>query len=188
MKRIKDYLLPTFILFVICSVSALLLGATNEITKGRIAENDAKAAKEAMETVMPGCTFGNEGENEYGSYAVAYDNEGNVAGYAVTAIGKGGYDGEIKLMVGITVDGKVSEIGTGAAISVLDNSETPSVGGKVIKNLEWFKSFIGLEGGAALTKSGGKIDAVSGATKTSTGITDGVNNALKCYSEIKGVN
>lgn len=188
MKKIKDYIVPTIILFVICFVSAGLLGLTNEVTKGKIAENDKVAALEAMQAVMPGCEFSDTKEAGNGSYAVATKN-GEVVGYAITATGKGGYDGEITLMVGVNADGTVAKMlndkgDETAAIKFLDFSETPSVGGKLKSNINFLMQFVGLKDSAALSKNGGTVDAVTGATKTSTGITDAVNNALACYNEI----
>ena len=100
-------------------------------------------------------------------------------GYAVTAIGKGGYSGDIKLMVGLDNEGKVVKT------TVLSQDETPSVGGKkVIANESFFAQFTGLFEKASI--GAGNVDAVSGATKTSTGVADAVNNALLCFANIKG--
>lgn len=182
MKNIKDFLVPTVVLFAICLVASLLLAVTNNVTAPKIEENAVIAQQEAMKAVMPGAaSFDKEIENEFGTCAGAFDKDGNVIGYAVTSIGKGGYGGEIKLMVGIGTDGKVK------ATSVLEESETASIGGK-LKTNGFLEKFIGLSGSAALTKNGGTVDAVSGATKTSTGMTDAVNNALQCCAQInKGV-
>ena len=187
MKVIKEFIVPTVILFAICFVAALLLGLTNDVTAPKIAENAAKAQQEAMAFVLPDAAEFDEeaAENENGIYYTAYDKDGNVIGYAVTATGKGGYDGDITLMVGITADGAVNELPDGSpAISFLEESETPSVGGKLKKKADFLVQFAGLTGSAALTKNGGTVDAVTGATKTSTGITDAVKNALLCYSKI----
>ncbi len=179
MKKVKEYLVPTFVLFVICLIAAVLLGVTNEVTAPTIAANDAKAAQEAMADVLPeGKDFSQTGENEFGSYAVAKDESGKIVGYAVTAVGKGGYNGEITLMVGVDAEGAVTKL------NFLSIDETPSVGGKLTTKADWLAQFIGLKESAALTKNGGTVDAVSGATKTSTGITDAVNNALECYAKI----
>lgn len=178
MKIFKDFFVPTITLFLICLVAALLLGLTNDVTAPKIEENNIIAKQEAMKAVMPdAASFSEETENEYGTCAPALDESGNVIGYAVTAIGTGGYGGEIKLMVGITADGAVS------GISFLEESETASIGGKLKKNESFLSQFTGLKGGAALTKNGGTVNAVTGATKTSTGVTNAVNNALLCCAD-----
>lgn len=182
MKKIKEFAIPTLVLFVICFVAAVLLGLTNDVTAPTIAENAAKAQKEAMQEVLPEAKdFGeNLADEKTGcTYALAKDESGKTIGYAVTATGKGGYNGDIQLMVGIDAQGELK------AISFLAIDETPSIGMKLTKNDSFLSQFKGISGSAALTKNGGKIDAVSGATKTSTGITDAVNNALLCYENVK---
>ncbi len=181
MSKIKTYVVPTITLFLICLVSAFLLGLTNEATKGTIEANDLRAKQEAQKSVLPeGVDFSEEGENEFGSYAVAKDADGKTVGYAVTATGKGGYGGDIDLMVGIDNEGVVQNI------SFLSIEETPSIGMKLKSNMSFLKQLFGLSGSAALTKNGGTVIAVTGATKTSTGITNAVDNALHCYSIING--
>lgn len=178
MKGIKQYLVPTLVLFLICLVAAALLGVTNDITAPVIKANAEAAEQAAMKNVLPDADkFGEAKSNDYGTYSPAYDGSGNVIGYAVTAEGKGGYDGTITLMVGIDAQGKVVDI------HFLEMSETPSIGGKIPKNTSFLDQFKGLFGSAALTKNGGTVNAVSGATKTSTGVTDAVNNALLCVKE-----
>ncbi|MBR0112428.1 MAG: RnfABCDGE type electron transport complex subunit G [Clostridia bacterium] len=180
MKNIKEFLVPTLVLFLICLIAAALLGVTNDVTAPVIEANAAKASAAAMKEVLPDADkFGDTAENEFGVYAPAYGKDGEIAGYAVTAEGKGGYNGTVKLMVGIDSEGKVKNI------SFLEIDETPSIGGKIPKNESFLSQFTGLFGSAALTKNGGTVDAVSGATKTSTAVTDAVNNALLCYEEVR---
>ena len=180
MKSIKEFIIPTLVLFLICFVAAALLAVTNDVTAPVIKANAEAAEQTAMKEVLPDAKeFGEAASNDYGTYSPAYDESGNVVGYAVTAVGKGGYDGTITLMVGIDADGKV------ANINFLEINETPSIGGKIPKNTGFLDQFKGLFGSAALTKNGGTVNAVSGATKTSTAVTDAVNNALLCVEEVR---
>ncbi len=180
MKKIKEYLVPTLVLFIICLVAAALLGITNDVTAPVIEANAELARQNAMKEVLPSAdSFGDTIECENGSCAVAYAADGSVAGYAVTASGSGGYNGPVTLMVGIDSEGKVQNL------SFLEIDETPSIGGKIPKNEGFLAQFKGIFGSAALTKNGGSVDAVSGATKTSTAVTNAVNNALLCYEEVK---
>ena len=179
MKSIKEFLVPTVVLFAICLIAALLLGVTNEVTAPKIEANAIAAQQEAMAQVLPEAkTFGFTEENKYGSYAPAYNEAGEVIGYAITASGKGGYNGSVTLMVGVDSSGAVQNL------SFLEIDETPSIGGKIPKNESFLSQFAALTGSAKLTKNGGTVDAVSGATKTSTAVTDAVNNALLCYGEV----
>ena len=134
-----------------------------------------------MKEVMPDASSFGEGKEltlENGmtvEYCSALASDGSTVGYAVTSTGKGGYGGDIKLMVGVDKEGKVTKV------SVLEQEETASIGGKLMSQESFLNRFIGISGSAALTKNGGSVDAVSGATKTSTGLTDAVNSALLCW-------
>ncbi len=178
MKNMKEFLVPTITLCAICLVAALLLAFTNQVTEPRIAEIAAQAQEAAKAEVMPSAaSFGETFTDEATGcdYSAALSDSGETIGYAVTSTGKGGYSGDITLMVGIDAEGKVVEL------SFLEINETPSIGMKLTGNAEWLAQFSGLNGHAVL---GDNVDAVSGATKTSQGITDAVNNALKCYDSI----
>lgn len=178
MKTIKEFLVPTFTLCAICLVAALLLAFTNQVTEPRIAEIAAKAQEAAKAEVMPSAaSFGESIADEATGceYSSALAESGEVIGYAITSTGVGGYSGDITLMVGVDANGKVVKL------SFLEINETPSIGMKLADNTEWLSQFNGLSGHAAL---GDNVDAVSGATKTSQGITDAVNNALRCYESI----
>ena len=91
--------------------------------------------------------------------------------YAVKVL-PSGFDGTITMMVGIA-DGKVT------GISVISHTETPGLGAvAAAQNAkgEAFRSqFVGQEGTLSI---GDQIDAMSGATITSTAVVTGVNAAL----------
>lgn len=183
MKKMKEFIVPTVTLCVICLVAALLLAATNKVTAPKIEALAKETQQTAMQEVMPAADDFSAAVEEPDSgctYSTAYAADGSVVGYAVTAVGKGGYAGDIKLMVGITIDGTVAEI------RFLEMNETASIGMKLKDNEDFLKQLIGLKGSAALSKNGGTVVAVTGATKTSAGITDAVNNALRCYNTVKG--
>ncbi len=51
MKGIKQYLVPTLVLFLICFVAAALLGVTNDVTAPVIKANAEAAEQAAMKNV-----------------------------------------------------------------------------------------------------------------------------------------
>ena len=76
-------------------------------------------------------------------------------------------------MIGIDKNYKV------AGVSIIDMSETAGLGDNA-KKPEFTGMFKGLgEKEIALTNSGGKIQAISGATVTSTAVTNGVRRAVE---------
>ena len=184
MNKIKEFVVPTVTLFAICLVASVLLGLTDKVTAPRIEKIAYETQQNAMKEVMPDAASFNEGKEivlENGisvEYSKALSSDGSIVGYAVTSTGKGGYGGDIKLMVGVDISGKVTKV------SVLEQEETASIGGKLMNQEAFLNRFIGVEGFAALKKNGGTVDAVSGATKTSTGLTDAVNNALLCWQSL----
>lgn len=178
MKKInpKEVLVPALSLFVICALVTALLAITNSVTAPKIAELAEKQAAETRKIVLPTAdTFNETADSEV---YMGFDGQGNPAGYVISVTEKG-YGGKIEIMVGIDFEGAVS------GVSVLSHNETPGLGANAAKD-----KFLGQYKGAAetqsVTKDGGEIDAVTGATITSRAVTKAVNSALEKYGEIKG--
>lgn len=102
-----------------------------------------------------------------------YDASKKLLGYAVyskpASDGIKGYNGETPLMIALDKHKKV------LSVELLANSETPRFVQRV-KDAGFFKSWNGLSPKAACKK---KVDAVAGATYTSTGVTKSLQAALK---------
>ena len=82
-----------------------------------------------------------------------------------------GFGGAIDMVVGIDAEGRVT------GVAIVSMTETSGLGDNARK--ESFRSqFVGLSGSAALTKDGGSVDALTGATITSRAVADGVTQAL----------
>lgn len=188
MKKIKfkDIFVPTLALFVICIVVAFLLAATNELTKGPIAEVQAETAAQAMKQVCP------EAESFEGAQGLesetyrGFDSEGNLVGYAVNVTEKG-YGGDLEVMVGISTDGQVT------GVEILTCNETPGLGANCTKSefTDQYKQTIPESGEFTVVKDGtgadgGRIDALTGATITSKAVTEAVNRAVEIYNSLEG--
>jgi RnfABCDGE-type electron transport complex G subunit len=167
------------------------------MTKDTIEEQKAQAALAAYRAVIPGAedfekvdavdelngeVYGSGFGRVYINEAViGLDANGNQAGYAVSATSAEGYDGNVTVSVGIDTNGAVT------SVSFTELHETP---GKGMLCAE--PSFIDQFSGKAvssfkLLKSGGstadnEIDGVSGATITSSAVTNAVNAALDFYN------
>ncbi|MFN2355189.1 MAG: FMN-binding protein [Desulfopila sp.] len=107
------------------------------------------------------------------------ENEGEVATIAVEAIGKGGFGGDLKIMVGIDLK---TERMTG--MEVVSHSETPGLGSR-IEEITFRRQWQGLptDNPVALNSEGGGIDAISGATTTSGAAIRGTNDVLTFVHE-----
>ncbi|MGE4292817.1 MAG: RnfABCDGE type electron transport complex subunit G [Desulfovibrio sp.] len=104
---------------------------------------------------------------------------GKLMGVAFETKGQG-YGGELGVMIGFTF-----EPGAVAGIGMTTLKETPGIGARVAKHgfTGQFRGH-GLEN-LALRSQGGDIDAVSGATISSTAAMFAVNQALGIYSALK---
>ncbi len=177
MKNFKSIVVTTFILTLICAISAAGLAGTNELTAKRIAEADKKAEQQAMSRIIDVDKFTEATVTVNGienTYFIA-GNE-NTYGYIFT-VSHNGYGGPIKVMTGVDLDGKV------IAVEVLSASdETPGLGQNVTKKTYW-EQFKGLSG-KAVVGNNGNIEAVTGATFSSKAVAECVNDALNMYKVI----
>lgn len=105
---------------------------------------------------------------------------GKLAGVALETSGKG-YGGNLGVMVGFSL---ADDSLTGIGITTM--KETPGVGSRT--TLPSFTAqFSGHKAvNMALTKNGGDVDAVSGATISSTAAVDAVNQAVGIFTALKG--
>ena len=172
----------TITLLLIAAVVAAALALVNQVTKPVIEEANQAKTQKAIEAVLPGGY-----ETEITDFTDATGLVSKVyrgaQGYALE-VTPSGFDGTVTLMVGVSFDGKV------LGISVISHSETAGLGavsaadtaaGHAFRN-----QFIGQSGQVAVTKDGGTMDAITGATITSRAICDGVNAALACVASLGG--
>ena len=208
-SAIKDIIIVTLITLA----AGTLLGFVYNITKGPIAEGKQKARIESQQNVFAdaasfqqadvtddaGFMEGFSGALEengitgvtLNSMDIAYGEDGSsVLGYVVDATDSDGYGGDIEIMVGVrTADGTCTING----ISFLALSETAGMGMKA-KESPFIDGFTDLNADTLIeyTKTGksapNEVDAISGATITTSAVTDAVNGAVlavKQYEEVQ---
>ncbi len=173
------------VLAVICTIAAATLAAVFEVTKAPIAASRAAVVQQAIQTVLPefdrvvdaaqAKALLDPGQPEM---YPAYRN-GSLVGAAVKVTDRGGYGGDVTLMVGVRPDGTVH------AIRVLAHKETPGLGSKMgeEKFAGQFRGLTPPERGVGVTKDGGAIQAITGATISSRCVTRSVNAAVKAMRE-----
>lgn len=188
-SRLKEILIPTVSLFVICLCVTALLAVTNAVTKDAIAYQQELSAAESRQAVCPDAVDFEKVEYDVQGVECykALDKSGNLIGYAISSASRG-YGGDVKVMTGVN-----AEDGSVIAINVYDNSgETPGLG--VNTSGEKFTSqFAGLSSGTGVTvdKDAGKnpdsvaVDSVTGATISSRAVVDAVNQAFEAYNAVK---
>lgn len=182
----------TVTLFATCVIVAGLLGLVNMVTKDKIAAINWENTQTAMKAVVadPDNTeFSEALENTDAMSAAAKAAGGTLdsvyevlvggenAGYAIKVVASGS-QGNIEMMVGVDAEGVVT------GVSIVDNSETSGIGSKVMSNeplssgvgvLDQFQGKSAADGTLTVGKN---VDAISGATVSSKGVTAGVNAAL----------
>ena len=187
--NIGEVIKVAIILFAITAISAALLGFVNSQTAPLIAENNIKKEQTALEAVLPGCEF--EEIKDISQYEALTDGKGEISKvYKATSGGslKGacvitvtsGYDVGIQTVTGVDKDLKVT------GVEIIKMKETPGLGANANKP-EFKEQYKGRTYEVGVSKNGAtdtEIQAISGATKTSRGVTNGVNIALKVAEKI----
>ena len=178
MSNVKYILRLALTLLVITAVMAAALAAVNQFTAPTIAKLQAEKTQKAIELVLPGGGEEIAFTDSTGLVSTVYASE---AGYAVevTPIG---FDNTITMMVGVDTQGKV------LGISVISHTETAGLGAVAAAENsagEAFRGqFTGMGGSLAVTKDGGEVNAITGATITSRAICVGINAALACVENL----
>lgn len=183
--NIKEVIKPAAILFVICVAVSAALAGTNLLTADRIARAAAQKAEESRMVVLPEAEAFQEKEGEDGTHYIGLSkeaSEGVVVGYVFETESKG-YGGTVKVMTGINTEGNIT------GVIVLSHSETPGLGANAEK--EGFRDQYkgqpvdNLTGGIQVVKfqapQEGEVEAMTGATITSTAVTNAVNAAIEQY-------
>ena len=202
----KEIVMNTVKIVAITLVAGLCLALIYEVTAEPRAEQEAKARQEALEAVFEDAAsfeeveYGEDLQAEVTEYVesmgvsssiaevteitYALDDAGEFLGYVFTVDAYKGYGGTIEFVVGIREDGTVN------GYSITDISETVGLGMNAQeeefssqfenKNVEYF----------TFTKTGStaenEVDAISGATITTTAMTNGMNAALYTFDYLEG--
>lgn len=187
-------------LLIITLVAGLALGFVYNLTKDPIAAQNELAKQESYKTVFPDAeSFENvdftEDEiqklcEEHGITGItmteimtAKDAFGSDLGYVFNVTTSEGYGGDIQLAVGVQSDGTLN------GFDALSISETAGLGMNATQD-DFRNQFAGVKADQLeVVKDGSgasddaKIDAISGATITSSAITGAVNTCLAYTAE-----
>lgn len=189
----RDITKPSFILFLVCLLVTLSLAFTYSITEGKIAERTLIDAETARKEVFSDADSFKKiddldaivtAKEEYQLVKEAYQAiKGNVAAGYVFKLEPKGYGGSISMTVGVDKSGKLTGVKVG------DNKETPGLGTKAAEK-PFISQFVGKTPKEALTvvkrkaAKNEEIEAISGATITSTAVTKSVQAAIDVSKEL----
>ncbi|MBK5245656.1 MAG: FMN-binding protein [Peptostreptococcaceae bacterium] len=188
---IKEYVMPTIVLVLICFVVTFSLVTTYKVTAPIIKATAEKSAESARDRVLSGSggfkliasieqasagpnednQTGDKQENiKIGSNIIDIYKSNNGVGYVITSADQG-YGGEIKVITGFSKNGLIQNV------MLLEQKETPGLGTKASKK-DFTDKFIGLDNVES-------VDTISGATISSSAVKRAVAAALDQMRSIK---
>ena len=187
MKKLESSLMNmVLVLTGVTVIAGALLGYVNELTKGPIAEANAKALSDAIALVVPG--FDNNPAEAPESidlngatYRIYKATKGGEFIGAAVESSANGFGGALNVLVGFDKEGNIIDY------SLLSHAETPGLGSKAA---DWFKKgqkgdITGKnpgKGALVVNKDGGDVDAITASTITTRAFLNAVNNAYAAYS------
>ena len=202
----KNAITITIKLLIITIISAVALGAVNYITAEPIAEQMKAAALEARQAAFPEAAdfiplydpdaaetadvtlsslLGtDEVPDGYGiikNVYTAVDANGKELGIAAGVVTKG-FNSGLNLTIGIALDGTIKGVIVG------DNTETAGLGAKA-SEASFEGQYTGKAAPLGVVKSNpgdSDIQAITGATITTKGITNAVNTVGEFYAAVTG--
>ena len=173
-STLKSDIIPVLFLTIVVCASVVALNLTNGFTEGKIAdakENEVKLSLQGLFTEMDDFEY----DDNLEVYTVL--SEKSVVGYAFNVVGKG-YGGDIEIIVGIEKTTLEEDDIVLRGISIVSHSETPGLGEKIVKDA-FYGQFKGVNiNDVSLSKDGGSIDAISGATISSLAVTTAVHDQV----------
>ena len=187
MKKLESSLMNmVLVLTGVTVIAGALLGYVNELTKGPIAEANAKALSDAIALVVPG--FDNNPaeapesiELNGATYKIYKATKGGEFIGAAVESSANGFGGALNVLGGFDKEGNIIDY------SLLSHAETPGLGSKAA---DWFKKgqkgdITGKnpgKGALVVNKDGGDVDAITASTITTRAFLNAVNNAYAAYS------
>lgn len=206
----KKALIKDIIIFVIITTTAsFLLAIVNSITKEPIAQQNKTMIQASYRSVFKdGEKFNNnkkldqlvkdfpkiikDKNYDFGENGIVVDdiltamnNSNELIGHIIKVTTKDGYGGDITLIIGINITDEIT------GIEILNIDETVGLGMNAKKDSFKSQYYHQAVTNFEITKNGKQndqeIDALSGATITSTAFNNAVNGALAVNQEIKEI-
>lgn len=163
-----NILVQVGVLTLILVTATFLLTYTNSFTEDIVEKNQQEEFNEKVRQIFPAT----ERTEDAGDYYRVYDSAEELLGYAVVS-SKYGYQSDIRLLVGFSSREKIK------SVVILEQAETPGLGTKITGN-DFINQFNGKTCEQTKLKSkSGEIDAISGATISSSAVVEAANKAFE---------
>jgi len=196
----KRYILVSgLILGLFAVVGTALVGVTHQVTADKIADNERLALLRKLNQILPSEKYDNDllhttitlqADNRLGQekpstiYIAKRESEISAMIFSVRA--PRGYSGEIKMLVGINIDGTL------AGVRIVSHKETPGLGDIMeIDKSDWVLGFNGkslnepAEKLWKVKRDGGVFDQFTGATITPRAVVQAVHLCLVYFDRHK---
>ena len=187
--------LSAFFLFVFAIVGVGLVAFTHDRTAERIHDNERKALLRSINELIPADAYDNDifhdiikvpGNELLGSEEPVPVYRARKQGWPIAVVlpvtAPDGYNGAIKLLVAIRLDGTL------AGVRAISHRETPGLGDAIdTERSDWIRGFKGrsLDNPPAshwkVKRDGGDFDQFTGATITPRAVVKAVHKALLYY-------
>jgi len=184
------------VLAIFACASTGLVAVTHYLTKDQIKQQEQAQLLSVLNQVIPHALHDNElfssctlvqaeelGTEKAMPAYIAKIN-GEPSAIAIEAIAPDGYNGAIKVIVGMKIDGTI--LGT----RVLSHQETPGLGDKIdLRVSDWILSFAGKQVTDSnldrwkVRKDGGDFDQFTGATITPRAVVKSVKQAVQYVNQ-----
>ena len=191
-----DTVRTVVVLAATAAASALLVGGSYEFSKDRIAQNERARLLATLESVLPTGEHDNDLSasklsvadpllgNKDPKDAFIATRSGQPTAVLLTAVAPDGYNGAIRLLIGISMRGTIT------GVRVLSHHETPGLGDAIdITKSDWIDQFDGKSLGNpapqqwTVKQEEGAFDALTGATVTPKAVIRAIKNALVYFQE-----
>ena len=184
-------------LFAVVTVGVVAL--VHQFTAQRIDDAQREARGRALLDLLPAGSYDNHpldsqvevfdpkllGRNEPAPAFVAR-RQGQATAVILQATAPDGYSGSIKLLVGVTAEGRL------LGVRVVAHKETPGLGDKIeLGKSDWLHGFDGRslndpgDAGWRVKKDGGQFDQFAGATVTPRAVVKATHKALQYFDAHK---
>jgi len=169
---------PVVFLTLVALIAVGLLVGIDSITAEKIEQQEDQKIQEMLAEMFADMDSYQADDPVEDIYTI-YD-DGDVIGYSFETVGKG-YGGDIKLLIGLENDKTTLK-----GVTVISQGETPGLGSRITENA-FLDMFAGIDkSDVALSKDGGQIDAITGATISSSAVVDAVMGAISEKVQLLG--
>jgi electron transport complex protein RnfG len=196
---VKHMLRSGILLALFATAGTGLVALTYDNTKDRIAEAEREAMLQKLHSIIPPSEHNNDIFTDYivvnspkllgpakEVYVFRARMNSKPVAVLITPTAPDGYNGDIKLLVGIRYNGEL------AGVRVLEQKETPGLGdGIEEQKSRWIYQFDGRSShnpelkNWKVTRDGGVFDQLAGATITPRAVVKAVKKTLEYYDSNK---